>query len=387
MATAPIPPVPQQPKGADGAAGPGSRIPSLAGGDTTIDDTLTFEVDLASHATMREIARLIRLRLDPHLTTDATTAIVFLDNALRLALDIRSTVEIQLRNITEAYAGAAATARGGLEALAAKPSRAKPKARAFSAFPSLAAPGVADAAVAILGALKTDTRYFGRQVVIPEQAFALSLAHQWEDSEVVEFHYVTLFAPPTSQDDEVLKEFVSGYDAAVEQRRTAMQATANLLARVTQLPAADPTLPLVKAALEAARDQFQSAEASFDDLSTKLTTADEKTGLTQLQLLQRGELVRSIATRHQGRVFYLYAQIVAAGGAFRVTKNVLRSLFGWPGLEHAGGCIATFGLFDVEGRLVAADTIGARPAYVDSRRAIFVGESSVGVRPPEARSG
>jgi hypothetical protein len=231
---------------------------------------------------------------------------------------------------------------------------------------------VADAAVALLGALKTDTRYFGRQVVIPEQAFALALAHEWEGSPAVRFHYPTLFVPPTAARNNVMREFVRALDAVVEQRKVASQALSRLLARVSQLPAADTNLVAGKALLDTARDQFHAAEAVFDDFSSKLTKADDKTGLTQLQLLERAAFVKSIADRAPGHTFYLFAQVVSAGGAFRTWKNFLTMLLWGDGLEHTGGCLITFGLFDDEGTLVASDTIGRRSDYTDSRSGIRV---------------
>jgi hypothetical protein len=124
-----------------------------------------------------------------------------------------------------------------------------------------------------------------------------------------------------------------------------------------------------KAALDAARDQLQAAEAVFDDLSAKITKADEGTGLTRLQLLERAAYVKAIAAGAKGSTFYLFAQIVAAGGAFRVEKSAIRR----DSIEHTGGCAATYGLFDDAGTLVTADTIGRRSAYQDSRPAAVVG--------------
>ncbi len=380
--TPPIPPIPQQ-QARDGAGSGSIRSLTFDPGDTSIDDKVTFEVELAAHAVMRLVAGRIKARLQPRLpkrdpaaTPPAVIHLFYLDQALRLAIDILDTVEIQLRNLADAYTGAAATARGGLALAApasAAPAPAVAAARTFSVFPSLAAaPVVADAAVALLAALKTDTRYFGRQVVIAEQAFVLALAHQWEDEEGVEFHYPTLFAPPASS-NESLREFVRALDTAVAQRKQAQQDISALLARIGQLQPTDPNFGPANGTLAAARDAFQAAEASFDDLSNKLTKSDEHTGLTQLQLLQRGAFVRTIASSAKGCTFYLFAQVVSAGGAFRITKNFLRSLFGAEALEHTGGCIVTYGLFGDDGRLVTSDTMGMKSAYLNSRPEMVVG--------------
>jgi hypothetical protein len=146
----------------------------------------------------------------------------------------------------------------------------------------------------------------------------------------------------------------------------------NLLARVSQLDPDDEKFPAVKAMLDSARDQFAAAEAVFEDLSTKLMKADDKTGLTQFQLFERAAFVKSIGRKAVGRTFYLFAQVCSAGGAFRISKNLLRMLFWGDALEHAGGCVVAFGLFNDEGRLVASDTLGSRSSYADSRPPISV---------------
>ncbi len=377
MATQPIPPTPQQ-KTTEGAAKASSKL-SLDPGETTIDDKLAFDVELECYEQLRLLTAVVAERLKRHLTgpvqlvspagPEPPAQLFFLDNALRMALDVSSVVDIQLANLREAYAGAAATANDGLQTLseAVQESRQRDLS-SLSVLQGMVVPtGVADAAVALLGALKTDTRYFGRQVIIPEQAFALALAHEWEDIAGVTFHYPTLFVPQKTGGSDLLREFVKVLDAVLAERKTASKALSRLLARVSQLDPEDPDLPAAKASLDSARDQFQAAEAVFDNLSSKLTKADDKTGLTQLQLLERAAFVNSIAKGASGRTFYLFAQVVSAGGAFRVWRNFIRMLFWGDGLEHTGGCLITFGLFNDAGRLVASDTIGRRSPYLDSR--------------------
>lgn len=364
MDSAPIPPVPPQ------AA---VRL-NVEPGETTIDDKLTFDVELACYEQLHRLTAEMKERLTPRMAGNGRAQLFFLDEALRTALSIAPVVEIEINSLKQAYAGAAATAQEGLSVLTGERPSADRRSREFEFLESMAGPAaVADAAVALLGALRADTRYSGRQVTVPEQAFALTLAHEWESSETVDFHYPTLFVPETPRGKRLVNELVQAFDAALEERKAASQALASLQVRFGQLDAADPKFPAVKAAFDSSRDQFQAAEAVFEDLSGKLTKAEPKTGLTQLQLLERAAFVKSISAEAPGRTFYLFAQVVSAGGAFRTVKNLLRTLFWGDGLTHSGGCVVAYGLFNDGGKLVAADTMGRRSEYLDSRPGNSVG--------------
>jgi hypothetical protein len=377
MATPPIPPTAAAP-----AAQTSSSFKLPEAGTTEIDDKLAFEVELACYEQMHRLTARVAEQLNPHLEKAAdkvgsavapAVEVFFLDDALRTALDLSSTIQIQLTNLRAAYTGARSVAQEGMRAANVVPSTASPRARSFSVLSSLSVPAlVSDAAVALIGALRSDTRYFGRQVIVPEQAFALALAHEWGDSAQVRFHYPTLFVPPSTARDNTMREFVQAFDAVLEERKAASQAISTVLTTVTQLAPTAAAFAPAKASLDSARDQFQAAEAVFDDLSTKLTKADPKTGLTQLQLIERAIFVKKMADAAPGRTFYLFAQVVSAGGAFRVSRNFIRMLLWGDGLEHSGGCVVTFGLFDDKGELKASNTIGSRSPYVNSRNRITV---------------
>lgn len=378
--SAPIPPTPAR----DDAESSASSRPLDArfeAGETTLDDKLAFEVEIACYQQMKALIRVMRARIDERLDIVEPKAegeppepvhIVFLDNALRAAFDIASTVEVQLSTLKGSYAGAAETANGALRALLAPVPTTIRRLHEFSALPELASVGAVapsaamDAAVALIGALRTDTRYSGRQVVVPDYAFALALARAWDDSAVVQFHYPTLFAPPTKKRKELMEDVVKALDAVLQERKTASEAVSSLMARVSQLGAATPEFLAAKPSLDTARDQFDAAETVFEAVSSQLSKADERSGLTQLQLLERAAFVATIAKEAPKRTFYLFAQVVSAGGAFRIVRNFFRSLVKADGLEHAGGCVVTFGLFDEDGRLRASDTIGSRSSYTDS---------------------
>lgn len=381
MAPQPVPPGPAKPA-SESKSSLASSLQGVKVGETTIDDAMAFEVELAGYAELHALTTVLRERLDPRLRPPAPAdgappvpaepaQLFFVDNALRLALDTASVIELQLKSLKEAYQSVSRAA-----AAAREPSPADALDEPGTLKKMIAVPGTlpaaAQAAVALLGALRTDTRYSGRQVKIPEQAFALALAHEWEASKTVHFHYPTLFVPPSSGTTTFLQAFVTLMDAVAHERSTASEALTKLLVRVSQMDASAPGFPAAKAALDIVRNQFAAAEAVFDGVSARLSKVDDKTGLNQLQLLERAGFVMAIAAKAGERAFYLFAQVVSAGGAFRISKNVLRTLFWGPALEHAGGCVVSYGLFSANGRLIAADTIGNRSAYKDSRPPIQV---------------
>jgi hypothetical protein len=126
--TQPIPPTSPTSQGSatGGATRASSSTPSfkpnLEAGETTIDDKLAFEVELACYEQLQGLTGEIKRRIEDRLVKAiaAPLHVFFLDNALRSALDIAATIEIQLTNLKEAYAGAALTASGALAALRAE---------------------------------------------------------------------------------------------------------------------------------------------------------------------------------------------------------------------------------------------------------------------------
>jgi hypothetical protein len=392
MAPEPVPPVPAKDKATAGdAAKPAATAKlELDPGETTIDDQMAIEVELAAYDQLHVLAAEIRRRVDRRIVRAGAEAggkahVFYLDDALRQALDLSSVLALQLDNLEAAYDGVTASATppspaprvpriqvpkgGGNFAAKCLGLEVTSLIGGVAGLAGVANPvsAAADAAVALLGAMRADTRYAGRQVTVPQHAFALVLARQWEESAEVEFHYPTLFSPPSTGGTGAMRAFVDAMDAVVAARKAAARALAALLGRLSRMKQEDHDYAGVKAELDAARDQFQAADVVFEELSSKLSKADPATGLTQMQLLERAADVKAIEAEAPEATYFLYAQVVSARGAFRISRNVFQMLFWRDGLKHAGGGIAAFGLFDDAGHLLMGDTIGRRCGYVDSR--------------------
>jgi hypothetical protein len=352
-------------------------LSKLEAGTTTIDDKLTFEVELECYQQLHEVTKAVAEAINEHLEPESTEPhVFFLDEALRKGLGLRDTVDLQLTNLAKAYK----TSRQTAEAARAPAARASldsadvEKATTETVGPATVAAGF-NAAASILNSLMSDTRYSGRQVVVPEQALALALAHCWEGTKVV-FHYPTLFSHTSSRDHSAMQRFIQRFNTVTEARSKAAAALARLLAEVSGVASTSPAFSLAKARLDTARDQFQSAEAVFDELNARLSEPDEKTGLSHFELIQRAAFMQSVSgggsEERPVRTFLVFAQVISAGGAFRVESNFFTRLWGSDGLRHAGGCVVAFAFFDLAGRLLASNVMGQRSPYRDSRPRLSV---------------
>src|SRR5687767_3252752 len=111
MAPQPVPPEPAKPA-SETKSSLAAGLKGLQAGETTIDDTLAFEVELASYAELGALTKVLKARLDNYLRVPAAAKdgaasepchLFFVDNALRLALDTSAALEAQLNNLEEAY--------------------------------------------------------------------------------------------------------------------------------------------------------------------------------------------------------------------------------------------------------------------------------------------
>ena len=80
--------------------------------------------------------------------------------------------------------------------------------------------------------------------------------------------------------------------------------------------------------MESARDASQSAEAVREEFQRNMTKADERTGLSRVQLLERADYVQRMLTAEGDETYFLFAQVVAAGGSIATSTGLLSWLFG-----------------------------------------------------------
>ena len=120
--------------------------------------------------------------------------------------------------------------------------------------------------------------------------------------------------------------------------------------------------------MDSARDAFQSAEAVREEFQRNMTKADERTGLSRVQLLERAGYVQRMLTAEGDEAYFLFAQVVAAGGSIATSTGLLSWLFGRR-VRRASGVAVVWALFSSDGTLVRSGLRGSsRPKYVNAMR-------------------
>jgi hypothetical protein len=104
--------------------------------------------------------------------------------------------------------------------------------------------------------------------------------------------------------------------------------------------------------------QLKAINEQVDRLVTALSIPDEKTGLSLLTNLLKGELLRAMLADAATRI--LVVDVNASGGANKTTKN----LFTGTKLFHSGGAVITVMMLDVNGAIGHARTYSAATEFV-----------------------
>ena len=101
--------------------------------------------------------------------------------------------------------------------------------------------------------------------------------------------------------------------------------------------------------------QLKDLNTQFDKLNSALVVVDDKTGLSLLTLLLKGErIITLIPTDGSAKtVAVLFVKVARAGGANRVSRN----LFTGSKVSHNGGSIVGYALFNSDGGIVQTGTL------------------------------
>lgn len=95
--------------------------------------------------------------------------------------------------------------------------------------------------------------------------------------------------------------------------------------------------------------KLKNLNTQYEKILTVLTSIDEKTGMSILEKLIKGEMIDKELNTSDTDVLYL--KIISAGG----NNRVKRSLF-WSNLSHSGSAIITYFLLDKKGVIKASKT-------------------------------
>ena len=387
MAEAPI--IPAQPAtsspGAP-AASPAAAPAKPAGleGKTEIDEKLTIECELLSYRAAGRVARKIA---DDVLSCagPGDVTVLLLDEAGHAALHQQQAFALQVQLLQTDFdrVEPVPEVKKGLAPEAGREPAAQKGVLGIGAAVS-AASALAGPVLDVLGLFRQDVVYRGRPTTVSQKALLLEVAGRLQagttDNRTVRvfFPRLVLF-PPQEKEPASLKRVQETIEPLLQSRAAAEERLGELareLAREEQevadrLKAAEGTekeagSPIearigevveLRLRHEAARKLFDATEARHLAMWAALHAKDEKTGASGLRLLQEAEQMRALfQDRPGGKAFLVHAEVVAAGGSYKVVRNLWRTLFLGDGLRYSGGAAVAFGVFDGEGTLVRSGT-------------------------------
>ena len=375
MPTGFIPPIPQRVLEQSAATGGDAQAVklNLPEQKSEVDANLAFEVQRLAFEQVEEIGEKIRARIAalPASATGSTVQIVYLDRMLRGGLDLLGATSSQLINLTLAFGNAGMVAQEGLDQFHAARGAAMvlavrdfAVAQAVSPSPAPFALTGAQSALNLLGLLATESHYYGRSVKIEEEPFLLEFSSRLRKLGNVIIYHPALFTPWSKKTSFAIPAAVStDFDAVLAARNVASRPVKRLLAEASALKPDDPLYPEMRFAADQAREQFESADSLLRELNARLSEKDEAVGATGLQMLVRAAAMVEIFEKSDTTTYLLLARMEVAGGAYRTVRSLARTVFGGDGVDYSAGLIASFGLFDLEGKLLDSGILTTRKSF------------------------
>lgn len=367
MAVPPIPPS----EAAAGTREPAPTAPSSGAsppqGETTIDDALIFETQALAHHAAGVLAIRIAERVRQRLAEETPCQVVFLDEELALALSLVRSFRQQCEVLEKSFDSAAARARTGLTSLGKgrrKPTKSITAAAAVTtaAAAVTAVTGTVSAAVNLLGFFAVDTRYFGRDAEVSQQALVMELARHLGRTDGISFRWPTLVAAAASREASRPIPSLGLLSRVAESREKAAAVIQVLADGAYRLADDDPRLPAARLALDRSHATYDSASAVLDEIRDSFFRAGDGPRTSTGYLLQIADDFlrggdgsgRKDDPNDEGiSRYFLTARVEAAGGSYR-TRRHLFQLFTGDRLSYSGGCIVSFALLDGAGNFLTS---------------------------------
>ncbi len=342
-------------------------------GKTTIDDKMSFEPERLSYESAVEIAASIVRKI-----RDAVQKKVVVIAGTRLLADFANlrAVYVLLDGLRRDYDSLGAQARALSERRALK----LPGVKTFAgeavqglvgevasavggAVSSVIAPATAlvGATLGLVSLFRQDVEYHGEKTPVDALAFEIALAAQVKACGAQKVCVPDLVVLPAPQDGQgslqarlndvqkakaaawirigpLISELVrleGELDEAAKAKRQAV--LDRLSAEVSNL----------RRDLAPVTDPLARLDQRLSDLQSQLSQVEPATGLLQLARLLRAESLQALDP------LYLHASVVSSGGHYRITHNLLRTLFVGDGLSFAGGATARWALLDKDGSVAS----------------------------------
>ncbi|MDQ2711986.1 MAG: hypothetical protein M3Y72_10380 [Acidobacteriota bacterium] len=360
-----IPPTPQAaPKAVDEKEKSAQAIQfTLPGQKSEIDANLTFDVQRLAFESVSDLAGKLKAKVAE--LPKGNKNVVYLDRLLRGGLDLLGATNTQLCNLTKAFNDSNEIALAALSEInqqkqeiadAQSAGNKPPQATAFD-LPQ------AQTALNLLGLLATESHYYGRTVVIPEEPFLLELSAKLRYLLGVTLYHPALFTPWSRRNSfQMPAAIAEAFDNATNSRSEASRSLQQLLAKFATLKPSDALYADAKFATDQARGQYEAADAMLRELSNRLSQKDDTLGVSGMQMLVRAAAMVDIFNSADP-TYLLLARMEVAGGAYRIVKSLSRTIFGGDGADYSAGVIASFGIFDLQGKLLDSGILSSTKRY------------------------
>jgi hypothetical protein len=331
------------------------------GGTVSLDEKVSFEVDLLAHRALADATLEIGRRVK---VAAAGNTIVFVSDDLKPSLETYCAFLLQTEVLRDTFKATQSAVLSTLQLLNSHVAEQTnlsqpPTAHLDTSDESLElaiAPGVTAAAVAttiqsaanLLSFFRSDLNFIGRPVVIGDIALVTSLAHGLL---TIDPSTRCLYPPwLLSQFGAGRKSvFRSEIESVLKARLAAESVIAEISSRIPLLSAGDGRIGPARASLDTAQRQFDLATTSLQSLEA---AGNKDSPARTIQAID--DLLEAAGKEP---VTFLTAKILTAGGSYRIRRTLWDALCGNKRLSYSGGVIVAFALVAASGQVLCADTV------------------------------
>lgn len=326
----------------------------VPGNASTVDAGMLFDIQKLAHEALPLACAEIADRIKEFASSGR---LVLMDRQLRDGLDLYAATFEQLDQLAASFESVRKAAENALAPPKSPPPESPPPnsgvVDAQGADSGISLSPV-QTALDLLGAVSQESQFFGRTVKISDEAMLFALADSLRNSlpQGQEIFFPALFAPLTTPSAVTASaKLRQSFDRAMAARSAAFSTVSRLQVRAAKAKEADPSFHELQFAANRVVSAYDTSDILLRELNARLGTKDPSTGLTGFQALLRAAAVQDILDKGREDCRFLYVNVEAAGGSYRIVKGLVRLLSGEDGVDATGGVVLSFGLFRSDGVL------------------------------------
>ncbi len=334
-------------------------------GVTTVDEKLTFEPERLTYAALRQVAAEIVASAGEHL---AGRQVVVADQAFLADLGNLAAARLQLDMLARDYRHISASL-----GRAAEPGGEPEAVPEVAILGGAAVAGLAtglQGALGLVSLLRQDVEVRGVPVRIDARAVDVAVAGALRASDhAVLVPGLTAIRAPLDTAGSVQERWrdvqqarhdawaaVGPLVAQLGRKDAELDAATRAGASESQVAALARELFELRKQVEPLTEPLGQADRRLADLQAEWDKVHETSGLSTLARLLLAEVIEA---QHP---LYLHVAVVASGGHHRVTRHLLRTLFGGDGLSAMGGVVARWAVLGPDGAFIRGGLRAARRA-------------------------